>query len=194
MYAVAFLAALTVDTIPVFAPPAWTILMVLIIKFDLDPWLCAAAGAVGSTIGRGILSIYIPWLSKWTLSRREDDNVRYVGDRLGRRFWPCFLFVLAYSLTPLSTTALFTAAGIAKIRMLPVLSSFFCGKFLSDAAMIISGRYAAGASKGLLQRGFSWKNAMEMLVGTAVILGFMMIDWRVLLERKKVRFHLKFWA
>jgi hypothetical protein len=52
MYLLVFLAALTVDTIPVFAPPAWIILVVLLLKFRLNPWVVVIVGDTGSTLGR----------------------------------------------------------------------------------------------------------------------------------------------
>src|SRR4051812_37178503 len=125
MYFVAFISALIVDTIPVFAPPAWIVLTFLILKFRLNPWIVLVLGAVGSTLGRWILSLYIPKVADKILSRRENENVRYIGKKIGKRFWPSFTFVLIYSLTPLSTTALFTAASLAGIRMLYILPPFF---------------------------------------------------------------------
>ncbi|MDB6129562.1 MAG: hypothetical protein JWM04_669 [Verrucomicrobiales bacterium] len=56
----AFLIGLVVDTIPVFAPPAWSILVILIISFGANPWLVVIFGVLGSTLGRFILSKYIP--------------------------------------------------------------------------------------------------------------------------------------
>jgi hypothetical protein len=56
LYLGAFAAALLVDTIPVFAPPAWTILAFLIIRWQPNPWGIIAAGALGSVIGRYVLT------------------------------------------------------------------------------------------------------------------------------------------
>lgn len=86
MYVVAFFSALLVDTIPVFAPPAWTILVFLIIKFKLNPWIVLILGALGSTTGRWILSLYIPKVAHKILSHRENENVRYIGKKIGHRF------------------------------------------------------------------------------------------------------------
>ena len=63
LYLAAFAAALLVDTIPVFAPPAWMILAFMIIKWKLNPWGIIAAGALGSVIGRYILTLYMPHVS-----------------------------------------------------------------------------------------------------------------------------------
>ena len=48
LYLLAFFAALAVDTIPVFAPPAWTILTFLIVRYDLDPWIVVVVGTIGA--------------------------------------------------------------------------------------------------------------------------------------------------
>src|SRR5439155_3690172 len=63
MYLLVFLAALVVDTIPVFAPPAWTVLLLLLLTFHLNPWLVVVIGVTGSTLGRYVLSLYIPKIS-----------------------------------------------------------------------------------------------------------------------------------
>ena len=57
LYLAAFAAALLVDTIPVFAPPAWIVLAFMIIHWNLNPWGIIASGALGSVIGRYILTL-----------------------------------------------------------------------------------------------------------------------------------------
>ncbi len=71
LYLAAFAAALLVDTIPVFAPPAWMILAFMIIKWKLNPWGIIAAGALGSVIGRYILTLYMPHVSAKIFRRSE---------------------------------------------------------------------------------------------------------------------------
>ena len=139
-YLLVFLAALAVDTIPVFAPPAWILLVVLLVKFDLNPWLTVVIGVTGSTIGRYILTRYIPKVSSSIVNRREDANLRYIGSKLGRAKWSSALFVFFYTLTPLSTTALFTAAAIARIRPWHILLPFFLGRLINDGLLVFSGK------------------------------------------------------
>ena len=87
VYLLVFLAALVVDTIPVFAPPAWTVLVLLLLTFHLNPWLMVIIGVTGSTLGRYILSLYIPKISAALVNRREDENLRYVGSKPARTPW-----------------------------------------------------------------------------------------------------------
>ena len=82
MYVLVFVAALAVDSIPIFAPPAWTVLVVLLLLFHLNPWLVVILGVIGSTLGRYILSIYIPKISAALVNRREDENLCFMGTKL----------------------------------------------------------------------------------------------------------------
>src|SRR5437870_11817161 len=116
MYVLVFVAALAVDSIPIFAPPAWTVLVALLLLFHLNPWLVVIIGVIGSTLGRYILSIYIPKVSSALVTRREDENLRYVGSKLARTPLAASTFIFLYTLTPLSTTALFTAAAMARVN------------------------------------------------------------------------------
>src|SRR5436190_23934398 len=124
-YLLVFLAALAVDTIPIFAPPAWILLVVLLVKFKLNPWLTVAIGVTGSTIGRYILTRYIPKISSSIVNRQEDANLRYIGSKIGKAKWSSAVFVFLYTLTPLSTTSLFTAVAMARVRPSHIFVPFF---------------------------------------------------------------------
>src|ERR1700741_2721088 len=132
-YLLVFFAALAVDTIPVFAPPAWILLVVLLVKFQLNPWLTVIIGVTGSTIGRYILTRYIPRVSSSIVNRREDANLRYIGRKIGKAKWSSAVFVFIYTLTPRSTTALFTAVAMARMRRpFHILIPFFFARLVAD--------------------------------------------------------------
>jgi membrane protein DedA with SNARE-associated domain len=193
MYLVVFASALAVDLIPMFGPPAWTVMVLLLIKFNLNPWGVLAAGVPGSALGRYLLSLYIPKISNKFIKRRKNKDLEFVGKKLGQKTWRSWLFVFIYTLTPLSSTVLFTAAGVAKIKPVQIIPPFLLGKFISDAVMILTGRYAAGNTKGLIHGTFSVKGIVTAVVGLLVIGAFLFIDWRILLEKKKLKFNFKIW-
>jgi membrane protein YqaA with SNARE-associated domain len=190
-YLLVFLAAFAVDTIPIFAPPAWIVLVVILVKFHLNPWLVVAIGVTGSTLGRYVLTRYIPRVSSSIINRREDDNLRYLGSKLGRAKWSSAFFVFLYTLTPLSTTALFTAAAAARVRPLHILPPFFVGRLITDGVLVFSGKYASANLSDLLQGQANWKTILTVVAGLVVIGGFLFIDWRSLLEKGNVRLNFK---
>jgi hypothetical protein len=192
LYFLVFFAALAVDTIPVFAPPAWILLVVLLVKFKLNPWLTVVIGVTGSTIGRYLLTRYIPRISSRLVNRQEDANLRYIGHRIGKAKWSSSVFVFLYTLTPLSTTALFTAVAMARIkRPFHILVPFFLGRLITDGVLVFSGKYASANLGDLLHGEANWKTIVTLIAGLIVISVFLFVDWRQLLERKKVRFRFK---
>src|SRR3954466_12488681 len=191
-YLLVFAAALAVDTIPIFAPPAWIVLVVLLVKFHLNPWLTVAIGVTGSTIGRYILTRYIPKISSRLVNRSEDANLRYIGSKIGQAKWSSGVFVFLYTLTPLSTTALFTAVAMARIRRpFHILIPFFFGRLITDGVLVFSGKYASKNLRELLHGEANWKTIITLAVGLIVISAFLFIDWRQLLEHRKLRFRFK---
>jgi len=193
MYLVVFLGSLGVDLIPVMAPPAWTIMAFLLVKYHLNPWGVLAAGVPGSALGRYLFSLYIPKFSDRVIARRKKEELKYVGERLDRTLWRTWMFVLVYTLTPLSTTALFTAAGMTKINPLHIVPPFFIGKFISDAAMIAAGRYAAADVTDLAHGVFNLKTVIIGAVTLVVTAAFLFIDWHSLLIEKKLAFNFEIW-
>jgi len=190
-YLLVFFAALAVDTIPVFAPPAWILLVVLLVKFKLNPWLTVAIGVTGSTIGRYILTRYIPKISARLVNRREDANLRYIGGKIGKAKWSSAVFVFLYTLTPLSTTALFTAVAMARTDPWHILAPFFLGRLITDGVLVFSGKYASANLTELLHGEANWKTIVTLAAGLIVISAFLFVDWRQLLEHRKLRFRFK---
>lgn len=189
IYFVVFLAAFAVDTIPVFAPPAWVLLIILVVKFHLNPWATVLIGVAGSTLGRYVLTTYIPKVGSKIINRREDKNLRYIGSKLGKAAWPAAIFIFFYTLTPLSTTALFTAAAVARVNAWHILPPFFLGRLFTDGAMVYSGKYASANLSGLFHGQVSWKTIITLVAGFLVIGIFLFVDWRYLLEKHKLRFN-----
>jgi membrane protein YqaA with SNARE-associated domain len=190
-YLLVFFAALAVDTIPVFAPPAWILLVVLLVKLKLNPWLTVAIGVAGSTVGRYILTRYIPRISSWLVNRREDANLQYIGNKIGKAKWSSAVFVFLYTLTPLSTTALFTAVAMARAEPWHILAPFFLGRLITDGVLVFSGKYASANLADLLHGEANWKTVVTLVAGLIIIGVFLFVDWRQLLEHKKLRFRFK---
>lgn len=187
-YFIAFIAAVVVDSIPVFAPPVWTILVIIIANTAVNPWLLLIVGVAGSCMGRLFLMAYIPKVGKKTLSEKEYANLNFLGEQLSKSPVKSFIFVFIYTLTPLSTTALFTAAGLANCKKKSLIIPFAVGKLISDGVMIYTGNYAVENFRDLLATMTSVKGICLSLFGIVIILMFIFIDWRSLLENKKLKF------
>jgi hypothetical protein len=193
VYFFVFLGSMAVDMIPVMAPPAWTVMTFLLMKYHLNPWMVLAVGVPGSALGRYVFSLYIPKFSDKVIAKRKNAELRWLGKKLKGRLWQTWLFVFGYSVSPLSTTVLFTAAGITRVPVMHLLPPFTVGKFISDAAMVLAGRYAATNLEGMLRGTFGLKSMITGAVTLIVTAALLFIDWHALLVKKTLKFNFSIW-
>jgi len=192
-YLVVFLSALMVDFVPFIAPPAWTIMVFLLVRFNLNPLFVLLAGVPGSTLGRYLMGRCVPRFSNLFIKRSKHVELEFVGKKLSAKLWQSWLFVFLYTLTPLSSTALFTAAAIAKVRAIRVVPPFFCGKFVTDTIMLVMGRYVIESFTTMAHGAFSWKPISALVGGTVLVGVLLFLDGRALLQEKKFTFNFKIW-
>ena len=192
-YALVFLAAFIVDLVPFFGPPAWTVMVFFQMKYGLNIWVVLLVGVIGSSIGRYLLSKYIPWLSGKVIKVQKNDDLHFVGEKLRHKGWKVQLFVLLYTLVPLPSTPLFTAAGMARIPAINIIPAFFVGKFTSDMFMVLTGDYVAKNATAIAHGFLSWKTVTGTVLGIVIIAVFLFIDWRTLLQTKKFRLDFRIW-
>ena len=193
IYLALFLAAVAIDSIPLITPPGWTAMVFFMLKYDLNPWIVIPVGVAGSTIGRHFFSLYVTKLSDRFIKRRKREELEFVGSKLGQKLWPAWLFVFLYALTPMSTTALFTAAAMAKIGPLRTLPPFFCGKLINNGVVVFTAKYGAASLQDISQGTISWKSALFIAFGLVAIGGVFFVDWRAWLERKQFKLNFKIW-
>ncbi|MBY0482112.1 MAG: hypothetical protein K2Q21_12200 [Chitinophagaceae bacterium] len=191
-YFCVFIAAFLVDLLPFFGPPAWVVMVFFQMKFDLNIWMVLVTGVLGSTLGRYTLFSYIPYLSNRYIKVEKNDDLHFIGNKLAEKGLKIQFFILLYTLMPLPTTALFTAAGIAKIKPIYFIPTFLVGKFTSDMIMVFSGDYIANNTASLATGMFTWKSVSGILLGLFLLCMLLFIDWRKLLIEKKftLNFHI----
>src|SRR5688572_30703902 len=98
MYLVVFVASFLVDLVPIIGPPAWTVMVFLAVKFDLNLWGVLAVGVPASALGRYVLSLYIPKLSGRLLKTHKNEDLQFVGEQIGQTGWKSSFFVFLYTL------------------------------------------------------------------------------------------------
>ena len=77
-YLAVFLAALAVDLVPIVSPPAWLVMLWLLVKFDLNPWIVVLTGVLGSALGRYFFSLRVVKIS--------DKMINRVTKKVGHEF------------------------------------------------------------------------------------------------------------
>ncbi len=192
-YFAIFLACFGGDSLPIIGPPVWTIMVFMQVKFELNPWLVLLVGVPGSVLGRYVLSLYSTrFLGKYIVQCKRDE-MEFVGRKLNGSLWKIWPFLLLYSLLPLSTSALFFAAGLSRIKPIQILPPFFVGKFVSNAVMLFTSGYALHQVTQTGFEFFSLKSLLFIAVSLVVIGVLLFLDWRRVLEHRQLRFNFHIW-
>jgi membrane protein YqaA with SNARE-associated domain len=193
LYILVFIASFLVDVIPFFGPPAWTVMVFFQMRYSLNIWMVLVFGVIGSAVGRYTLSLYMPFFSDRFLNTQKKEDIDFLGKKLSGGSWKVQLFVLLYTMVPLPSVPLFTAAGIARVKTLYFMPAFIVGKFVSDMIMVLSGDYAAKNALAIAKGVLSWKSLLGTSIGITILVAFLSIDWRALLVENKFRLNFKIW-
>jgi membrane protein DedA with SNARE-associated domain len=192
-YLLVFGGAFLVDVVPVPLPPAFTVMVLLQLTFDLDLWIVVAVGVAGSVAGRYVLSAYIPKVSGKLFKPAKNEDVQYLGRRMDAKGWRGHLFILVYSLMPLPTTPLFIAGGMAGLKPYHIIPPFVVGKLISDTAAVLLGKVAVKNIEELVEGILSWHSLAGLSAGLFLLLALLFVDWRSLLQRKHFRLKFAIW-
>lgn len=192
-YLLVFLGALLFDIVPFPFLPAFTIMMFLQIIYDLDVWTVIVIGVAGSVLGRYILLLYAPLISNKYLNPAKNQDIQFLGEKMNENKWKGQLFILAYSLLPLPTTPLFLGAGISKLKPIYIIPAFIIGKFTSDTAALFLGKYASENIQTIIDNTFSWQSIASLILSVVLLFCLFFIDWRTLIQNKKLVFNFKIW-
>ena len=192
-YLLVFAGSLLVDVSPFPLPPAFTVMILFQTVFGLQIWLVIVVGVAGSILGRYVLTIYIPRLSGKYLKTSKNEDAEFLGKKLQTKGWRSHVLVLVYSLLPLPTTPLFVAAGMAKLRPWSILPGFILGKLISDTVAVLTGKYAAQNTESLVHGIVSWKSIAGFVLGLLLVFVFVFVDWRTLIQKKKLALKFRIW-
>ncbi|MES1219198.1 MAG: hypothetical protein ABUT20_27075 [Bacteroidota bacterium] len=185
-YLLVFAGALLFDIVPFPFPPAFTIMIFFQITFHLNAWLVIVTGVAGSVFGRYILILYTPLITNKYITRSKNEDVQYLAKKMKENKWKGQAIILAYSLLPLPTTPLFLAAGMSKLNARYIIPAFLIGKFTSDSLAIHAGRYASENAHHLVQNLFSWQSIAGFVFCLFLIFCILFMDWRSLIQKKKI--------
>jgi membrane protein DedA with SNARE-associated domain len=192
-YLLVFFGALLVDITPFPLPPAFTVMVFLQAAFNLLIWPVIIVGVVGSALGRYILTLYIPGVSGKLLTQEKNEDIRFLGERIKTSGLKAQLFILLYTLLPLSSTPLFIAGGVARMKPYYMIPAFLAGKFTSDGIAVFMGNYAAENTTILLNGIVSWQSVIAVGLFLVFIFCLLFIDWRTLIQQHHLKLRFKIW-
>ena len=173
--------ALTValNVIPGFMPPTWTVLAYFHLQHGLGIVPLALVGAASATGGRALLAIASRALGPRLVPARRRTNIEALADTLRQRRSLVLAALGLFALGPIPSNHLFIAAGLARAPLGPILLVFGVARGLSYLVWVSAASVAATSLRDVLTPRFGNGAAIAVqLVGFALLIALMQVDWR----------------
>jgi hypothetical protein len=191
VFFVIFLVVFVLNVVPVFAPPTWSVLSFIAIRFNSNIILLAVVGAVAATLGRLALArLSTVIVRQRFLSDETRKNIDAVKDRLQGRKKLTFGVLLFYAFSPFPSNHLFIAYGLTTLKLKLIAIPFLLGRVVSYAFWAFTAssvaqllNYESVTSKSF----FSYYFVASQLFGLATIYVFTRIDWQRVFTEKRLR-------
>jgi membrane protein YqaA with SNARE-associated domain len=173
-----------INLLPAFAPPTWAVLVYFRISDDLPIAALVVVGAVSAALGRyGLARAFGAFGSR--LPRKRRENLEALGTTLSGTTGLLGSLVL-FAASPIPSNSLFEAAGLARVRLLPLLAAFCAGRLVSYSVYLAAASRFAGSVRGVITQGFTSPQAIALgLLGLVILVVIVRIDWISVIDRTR---------
>lgn len=185
LLAAAIVAAMTVTPLPL--PPSWLVLSYLSLELSANPAGIVVAGALGAAAGRTVLAWAARGLGPRFMGPATRENVNYLARRLHSRrgTWAAATLL---AISPPPSGALYIAAGIVRINLAVVAGACFAGRLVTYSFGVAAASIAADQIADRLRESAGpWSIALGVAILGVALWIFGRIDWRLLLEQRRLR-------
>ena len=190
-----FLVVFFLNAVPMFAPPTWSVLSFIAIRFDPNIGVLAVAGAVGATLGRLALAKLSRVIVRQRFLRSETkENIDAIKERLENKTKLTSGLMLFYAFSPFPSNHLFIAYGLTTLPLRLIAIPFLLGRVVSYAFWGFTASSVAQMMnyESVTSRSFfSYYFVASQLFGLFVIYVFTKIDWRRVFSEKRLRWRKK---
>ena len=166
-----------VNLLPAFGPPTAAVLVALTLSFDLETVPLVACGALAAASGRFVLASVTRQLRPRLSTERRANLEAAEGMILAHRRGTVAGLGL-FALSPVPSGQLFVAAGLMRVRLLPLTGAFFTGRVVSYT-IYVTGASAVKDSVGeaALDSLTSPLGIALQLAALAALVLLLRIDW-----------------
>jgi len=191
VFLIIFLVVFVLNVVPIFAPPTWSVLSFIAIRFNSNIILLAAVGAVAATLGRLVLAkLSTVIVRQRFMSDETRKNIDAVKERLERNSKVTFGAVLFYAFSPFPSNHLFIAYGLTALKLKLIAIPFLLGRIVSYAFLAFTASSVAQLLdyESVNSRSFfSYYFVASQLFGLLTIYVFTRIDWDRVFTEKRLR-------
>ena len=180
----AFLAVFAVNLLPAFGPPTWAVLVWFTLEFDLPAVPLVLGGALAAASGRLLLAKGTRHFRR-RMSARRLESLEAAEEQLTGSRGKALAGLGLFALSPLPSAQLFEAAGLLKVRLLPLTAAFFSGRLVSYSLYVGGATLADESLDGLLSRSLGSPLGVALnLAMLAALVALVRVDWSARLPRR----------
>lgn len=173
-----------INVLPAFAPPTWTVLVYFRISDALPIAPLVIVGAVSAAAGRYLLAVSFRAFGG-RLSPKRRENLEAVGATLSNKRGLLASMVL-FAVSPIPSNTLFAAAGLAGVRLAPLLVAFLVGRLVSYSFYLTVTASVEGGVRDILAQGVTSPRAIAIgVLGLIGLLAFVFVDWIDVIDRTR---------
>jgi len=178
---------LGINVIPFLMPPTWVILAFFVTKYHLLLLPVVVIGASFATLGRIILATIARKYFIRLLSKEAKDNYAGIGAYLNSHENVTIPLMLTYAFFPIPSNHVFIAAGLARVRIKLLASSFFIGRLISYSFWVSLTRRLSDNLGDIFSSHYSRIGSVVVEIAGLLLLYFIgRIAWKRILKKVKI--------
>jgi hypothetical protein len=173
-----------VNLMPAFGPPTWAVLVFFRFRYpEIPAPALVVAGAVAASAGRLLLALAFRAFGTKLPAKRQ-ESLQVLGHVLGERRAGLVASFAFFATAPLPSAQMFEAAGLARVRLRPLVAAFFVGRLVSYSLYVGAASAAHHGLSRLLDDGLSSPQAIAtQLVCVALLIAMVFVDWPSVIDR-----------
>ena len=183
-FLVAVAVVFGINLLPAFGPPTWAVLVYFRFRYGEIPVpLLIIGGALAATAGRFLLARAFRAFGG-RLPAKRTESLEVLGRVLGQSRGGLISSFIFFAVAPIPSAQMFEAAGLARIRLAPILGAFFVGRLVSYSIYVGTASAAHQSVAKLFRKGFTSPQAIAASVfAIAVLVLIIKVDWPSVIDK-----------
>jgi hypothetical protein len=183
---VAVTVVFAINLMPAFGPPTWAVLVFFRFRYPEVPASgLIVGGAIAASAGRLLLALVFRAFGT-KLPPKRQESLQVLGHALGEHRAGLLASFALFATAPLPSAQMFEAAGLARVRLRPLLVAFFLGRLVSYSIYVGAASAAHDNLSHLFDKGlFSPEALATQLIGVAVLIAIVLIDWPAVIDKAR---------
>ena len=175
-----------INLLPALGPPTWAVLVFFRFRYPEVPApALIVGGAFAAASGRLLLALAFRAFGT-KLPHKRQESLQVLGHAIGESRTGLLASFALFAVAPLPSAQMFEAAGLARIRLKPLLVAFFAGRLVSYSIYVGAASAAHQGLDRLFTRGlFSPQAIATELIGVVLLIAIVLIDWPSVIDRAR---------